>query len=297
MSTTNVPRGIIPIMCGGLGNQLFIMASSYVVSQLLNCPLFIFTNTLSNNKHNLSKLDYNKSIFKYFGVIFEIDYIHISKIEYFKDYVYHSHGMDKPYDHWNPNDVKVGTMMSSYYQYYPAIMNYETQIREIILKGLSDYQKIVQEYVENESTVFVHIRRGDFVELSDIHYLQPESYYCDCIQELIKEKKGAKEINILIVSDNISWVRNNTIFNQHFSKIYNEHKEVSIGYAMNLNELETMALMSLCKGGAVCSNSTFSWWGAFLGAHEKRNTVFVPKKWINIKDDMSDLFPKEWIQV
>ena len=53
--------------------------------------------------------------------------------------------------------------------------------------------------------------------------------------------------------------------------------------------------MSLCKGGAICSNSTFCWWGAFLGTYEKRNPVFVPKKWISVKDDMSNLFPSEWI--
>ena len=54
-----------------------------------------------------------------------------------------------------------------------------------------------------------------------------------------------------------------------------------------------MLLMSLCKGGAICSNSTFCWWGAFLGTYEKRNPVFVPKKWISVKDDMSNLFPSE----
>lgn len=49
----------------------------------------------------------------------------------------------------------------------------------------------------------------------------------------------------------------------------------------NLDEIETMALMSLCKGAA----------------YEKRNPVFVPKKWISFKKDTSDLFPKEWKQI
>ncbi len=34
-------KGIIPIMSGGLGNQMFIMASAYIVSIVSNYPLYI----------------------------------------------------------------------------------------------------------------------------------------------------------------------------------------------------------------------------------------------------------------
>ena len=54
--------------------------------------------------------------------------------------------------------------------------------------------------------------------------------------------------------------------------------------------------MSKCHAGAICANSSFSWWGAFLGAYEKRNLVFIPRDWIrNCKVDC--LFPDEWIKL
>ena len=276
-------KGIIPIMSGGLGNQMFIIAASFIVTQILNCPLYIFQNTLSNNKHNLKKQDYNKTIFKYFGNFINVDYTKIKSIEDFKDYVYHAHGMINGFDDWNPHDVKTGTIMSSYYQYYPVFVNFEKEIRETFLKGLSEHRFKIQKLLDvNENDIFLHIRRGDYVELSNIHYLQPISYFYECIEQI--NNNGISRI--FVVSDDIKWIKKTNVFND---KIF-VHVE-------KLDELETMALMSLCKGGAICSNSTFSWWGAFLGAHEKRNPVFVPKKWISFKKDMTNLFPKEWKQV
>ena len=41
-----------------------------------------------------------------------------------------------------------------------------------------------------------------------------------------------------------------------------------------------MYLMSLCKGGAIISNSTFSSWGAILGADEMPDSIIIyPKAW------------------
>ena len=275
-------KGIIPIMSGGLGNQMFIIAASFIVTQILNCPLYIFQNTLSNNQHNLKKQDYNKTVFKYFGNFINVDYTKIKSINDFKDYVYHAHGMINGFEAWNPNDVKTGTIMSSYYQYYPVFVNFEKELRERFLKGLSEHLLKVEKLFDvKETDIFLHVRRGDYVELSDIHYLQPISYFYECIEQI---NNGISRI--FVVSDDIRWVKKTNVFND---KIF-VHIE-------NLDELETMALMSLCKGGAICSNSTFSWWGAFLGAHEKRNPVFVPKHWISFKKDMTDLFPKEWKQV
>ena len=274
-------KGIIPIMSGGLGNQMFIITASFIVSQILNCPLYIFQNTLANNKHNLKKQDYNETIFKYFGNFINVDYTKIAFIDEFKDYVYHSHNMDKGFEFWNPYDVKVGTIMSSYYQYYPVFVEYEKIIRETFLKGLSEHRFKIQNLLDiRETDIFLHVRRGDYIELSSIHYNQPISYFYECIEQINVKNR------IFVVSDDIEWIKKMKIF-----------KDKMFFHIENLDEIETMALMSLCEGGAICSNSTFSWWGAFLGAYEKRNPVFVPKKWISIKNDMTDLFPKEWKQV
>jgi hypothetical protein len=45
-----------------------------------------------------------------------------------------------------------------------------------------------------------------------------------------------------------------------------------------LDESVTLFLMSLCRLGGICSNSTFSWWGGYLNdSPEKR--VYFPSEW------------------
>jgi hypothetical protein len=273
-------KGIIPIVMGGLGNQMFIIASAFVVSKTNNYKLYIFKNTINNNQHNIHKIDYNSTIFREFGIHIDNIFRNIRNIDAFKDYKEHSADINNNgFDEWNPAEVEKGTLMNRYYQYYPTISLFENEIRTLFLTGINDFIK--QFKINTHSCAFIHVRRGDYLHASHIHYIQPISYYQHCVEQLLQMNKEVKKIFVL--SDDITWVKEQLFF-QQFNIIE------------NFNELESIALMSLCKGGAICANSTFSWWGAFLGAFEKRNPVFVPKKWINTHCDIH-LFPDEWIQV
>ena len=62
------------------------------------------------------------------------------------------------------------------------------------------------------------------------------------------------------------------------------------------SEMEEMQLMSLCDH-SIIANSTFSWWGAWLGVDKK--LVVVPHRWFNdekrnerMKRD--GVFPDAW---
>ena len=89
----------------------------------------------------------------------------------------------------------------------------------------------------------------------------------------------------VIVSNDIPWVKEQEYFQDPIFEVYESD-----------DELETMALMTKCTSGAICANSTFSWWGAFLGAYALNNPVIIPKKWVRGRD-LPDLFPQEWISI
>jgi hypothetical protein len=168
--------------------------------------------------------------------------------------------------------------MKSYYQYYPPISIYENEIRDLFLKGLDEYRnEYLKEKNTYEESAFIHIRRNDYIKLSNYHYVQDMDYYNKALLLLEKNENIKK---FYIFSDDISYIKKN--FTKDNFIIIDEK-----------NELKSLALMSLCTGGAICANSTFSWWGAFLGAYGKNNTVIVPSKWINEK--IYNLFPEEWI--
>jgi hypothetical protein len=261
-----IEKGIVPIRIGGLGNQMFIVAAAYVAHKESKSPLYI-PESPQNNKHNSSN-DYNSSIFKYFGT-----HVPYSQNTFLQTYLHHN---PPAFVKWNPKLVQPGTCMTSYFQYYPTLEPYEDDLRILFLQGLKSYFfKINDSYT---SCAFLHIRRGDYLTYSDIHYNQGLEYYKQA-SKLI-QKSGVTKI--VVVSDDLVWVREQEMFKDKLYELYDSS-----------DELEVLALMSKCTAGAICANSTFSWWGAFLGAHRARNPCIVPKKWISHK--IESLFPSEWI--
>jgi hypothetical protein len=278
-------KGIIPRLMGGLGNQIFIVIAAYIASKNKNCPLYILDNPVSNNAHNINNLNYKESIFKYFG-----DHVNITQNEQFNYFLichgYNFHSPSSNQDNhaflaWDPAQVRPGSIMSSYYQYYPTIKPYEEEIRNIILKGLNEYKNLPI-IGKKSNTAFLHIRRGDYLKHPDIHYNQPLEYYKNALLELILRNRNITEIKVF--SDDIEWVKSKNYFQTSLFTIIEEK-----------DEIKTLYMMAQCEAGAICANSTFSWWGAFLGAYSKRNPVIIPKKWIS--SEVVSLFPDEWISM
>lgn len=254
-------KGVIPLVKGGIGNQMFIVAAAYAVHKTSGMPLYILQNP--SNKHNKKKHDYNLSIFKHFGIHYPTSQYNII----FYNYKRFCPGMG--FLSWYPSSVEPGSFMDDYFQFYPALEPYEAELRELFLKGLTMPEKDYSSYA------FLHIRRGDYLEYSDIHYIQPLEYYIKASENFSK---------ILIVSDDNDWVKSQDFFKDSKFELFDSD-----------DELETLAVMASCKAGAIIANSTFSWWGAFLGAHGLRNKVYAPEKWISLP--VVSLFPEEWIIV
>ena len=111
-----------------------------------------------------------------------------------------------------------------------------------------------------ESTYFVHFRLGDYVD-SEYDILS-DDYYKEAIRRIKEKIPGCR---FLIFSDEPG-------------------KLDIVQYGLNQDDIivrnvgvwETLYLMSRCKG-AVCANSTFSWFGAF--AIRGSGDIFMPSKW------------------
>lgn len=135
-------------------------------------------------------------------------------------------------------------------------------------------------------TTSIHYRRTDFLEPNNEHIhgnLSKYKYY-ENVFSSIKD-----ECVYLIFSDDIEWCKNNV-------------KQKNIEY-IELDQYKSLFLMTLCDYNVI-SNSTFSWWGAFMN---KKSVVYTPDKWAGPyshkgtgNDNCSCIdykVPKEWIKI
>ncbi len=224
--------------------------------------------------------DYRETIFRNFGVKKEMHVDMARNVCSMSGYTYFHGGA---FSRWDPATIQPRTFVNGYFQYYPPFTAFESELRYLFLSGIQEYRnKVLEKYTDLANCAFLHIRRGDYLKHPTIHYNQTLEYYEKAVNRLCSEVTVMPK-KIYVISDDISWVKSQSFFTAN--PIYDIFESA--------DELETMAFMSLCTAGAVCANSTFSWWGAFLGAYGARRPVIVPSRWHC--DPIESLFPSEWI--
>lgn len=151
-------------------------------------------------------------------------------------------------------------------------------------KQLGNKNLDVLKQIENCNSVFVHVRRGDYLSPEYSKRFEgccPLDYYNKAI-EIVKCKTPNPVF--FVFSDDMSWCRNNL----------NVDKPICVDWNRGNQSPIDMYLMSNCKA-AIIANSTFSYWGARLGIN--KNIVIYPERWINPPEKVGDIFPDKWIKI
>lgn len=170
-----------------------------------------------------------------------------------------------------PND-HVG-YISGFFQSSKYFSEYKNEIRDL-------FKRLRNDVIELDSAA-IHVRLGDYLTLNGVWkspskdyieraftHLSPNIkrlYVCsdevDKAVELVKSCKGSEKFEI-----------------------------IEIDY----NEIETIKSITRCEE-FIMSCSSFSWWAAYLGSHNK---VIVDKKWYNNNDiDEKDIYEESWIKI
>lgn len=136
----------------------------------------------------------------------------------------------------------------------------------------------------NSESVSLHVRRGDYLkkELVSIYGNICTLDYYKRAMEYMKSK--LEKPVFFLFSDDIKWVKENVF--QPGMIIVNEKSE--------WDGMTDMYLMSNCKHHII-ANSSFSWWGAWLG-NNLNKMVVAPTKWYN-NYAQTDMICKEWIKL
>ncbi len=183
-------------------------------------------------------------------------------------------------------NIKNNTYIEGYFQtekYFKDIRGDVIKAFDLKNKASAESEKIIDQ-IKNSNSVSLHVRRGDYVSnknANKFHGLMSKTYYKKALS--IIESKVSNP-NYFVFSDEIDWVKKN--FDLPKKSIYINH---------NKSGVEDMRIMRECKHNII-ANSSFSWWGAWLGQKE-RKIVVAPNSWfLNKEIDTSDIIPSRWIK-
>lgn len=183
--------------------------------------------------------------------------------------------------------------IDGYWQNLDYFQKYRHQLINLFrpkIKLSKEYNNILKLIMTHESSISLHIRRGDYINDSitnAMHYVCNNEYYINAIN-LMKEK--IKKPVFFIFSDDIEWCKK-------FLGISSDYI-----YVQNTSTIEDFELMRNCKSNII-SNSSFSWCGSYFSYIEnnKDSYTIFPKYWLrDIKtSDVNLIFQdqKECIQI
>jgi len=141
--------------------------------------------------------------------------------------------------------------------------------------------------LEREDSVSVHVRRGDYVqqpETMQFHGVCGEEYYRRCM-DIVSQR--IRNPHFVVFTDEPGLAREG---------FRTRHRVTFIDWDAPRPGSTDLELMCRCRHH-VLANSSFSWWGAWLGT-SPGNIVLAPARWFNNPEmDTRDLLPVSWERV
>ncbi len=290
------------VLNGRLGNQLFQYAFAYHLSKKFSTSFYldqkiepcslpkyfeVTTGTFAFLDKHLFSIKGYKNFFSYY--LRTYFYKLMASLFFGKKNLY-SFSFNARISDVN-QQLRNGVLLEGYFQ---SALFFEPDNEEIRQK-LSlkeeirlDYQKKIKQLAPNgEKIVAVHIRRTDYQHLAILNaghenLALPPSYYHQLIAKISEAHQNPY---FLFVGDDIAFME------KEFGYVSNKH----ISRDNEITDLQHLMHADIC----VLSNSTFSWWGAYLNKMPNK-IVYCPRYFLgfHIKETLpSNIYPEGWIQV
>jgi len=241
----------------GLGNQLFCIATTIAYSLKYN-KIATFPEIMTN-------LGVNKYLNVFYKNLNTLPFGDIHNVYTEKSFSF---------------DAIPGYSGNVFLKGYFQSEKYFVEYREEILKALDinrNIKQVREKYKDYSDYTSIHVRRGDYLKLSEFHTNLSMDYYKSAVANFSDKEK------FLIFSDDIEWCKDNLNFldNIEFSPCNKDY--------------EDLILMSTCKNN-IMANSSFSWWAAWIN-NNKEKLVIYPENWFGIKNrymSTDTLCPLQW---
>ena len=276
---------------GGLGNQLFQLCAGLYLEKKFKSELFYDVSNLSvktknengNFTRNLEILEllpvermYRLPI-RYHNFLTKLRRVSNSKKFFFeiKD---------------NNNDVELVSKKAIYvYGFFQSAKLAEKMWPDLRMSMENSKTFKLVFSAPKIDRITVHMRFGDYKydSATKMKYgLTEINYYVEAVRVLKEKSQDLK--NLLIVTDNAFEARNfiGDLFIDFNVEIHSESDPIS-----DFFDIAT-------SSNVVISNSTFSWWAAFIGSKINNINVVYPRPWMaDEMDPEISLYVKDWLAI
>jgi len=276
---------IVKIM-GGLGNQMFQYAFAKVIgADALDISWF----EESKNNPNITPREYELNVFQCNpNILNPVQSRKLKNNKLLKLFGIKT-GLkiisEDPENIYNP---KILAQKSGLFVGYFQCARYYDNFREVLLHDFvlraepNAKNKSVLDLIANTTSVSLHVRRGDYVNLPDVFNLCNLEYYKSAIDLIATH---VEKPHFFIFSDDPAWVRENLETDFPYTVVDFNHGRDSVW---------DMVLMKNCKHNII-ANSSFSWWGAWLNENPDK-IIIAPKQWF-ANGAKTDIIPENWIRI
>lgn len=186
---------------------------------------------------------------------------------------------NRNYNLAKPSDDK-HTIYFGYYQSEKYFDKYSEHIKGLFGPTAEFRERIMKElpFIFEKKVTVINVRKGhDYLGLPRYHPTVTVEYLNKAIEQIPHTDV------YLIASDNMQWCRENLA---HIPNVY---------YLEGYKSFEQLWILSFCHN-FIISNSSFSWWAAYLSRYENK-IVVAPETWFGPDGPGSwdDMYCKDWI--
>ena len=280
---------------GGLGNQMFQWALARMIQVMTDMDVYLDMSYFNKSYARPYQLD----IFNFQPQILTDPWMKLKLAFIWKFRAFFRRGkifgitlFSERHFQFDPNiqKIKNNTYIEGFFQsekYFKDVEEYIKSDFKFSGYPVNENKETMNKIYEPGTSISLHIRRGDYVDkkrYQDLYAKCSIDYYKRAVEYIAQKYPNPK---LFVFSDDIKWVQR---------RLNLPYETIFVANNTGEKDYEDMRLMSMCAHNII-SNSTFSWWAAWLNPNPNK-IVIAPKKWFN--DDsivQTDIIPKEWVQL
>ena len=256
---------------GRIGNNLFQIAAGYSLAKKNNSDFLAYVQDIMLPEPDNCLLS---------------EYLNQFKDNIFRDIKF-TNCLPDNYELYNePSDLSFREIVYKDNICIDGYFTSEKYFDKSLIRDLFSIDDITNTYIERKygnnfenKITSINIRRGDFVKQPHLHPVCSLSYYKDSIRYI------GERNHFMITSDDIDWCK------KHF-------KGTNYCFIEDEPPIIDLYLQTLCNNNII-SNSSFSWWGAWLNPNPDKIVIAPSENWVgrHLNISIKDYLLQEWIKI